>query len=144
MNYLKLFISYIFSFCLCSLLLIYALRLPFYLSQNKELIDEYYYKNAFTYLSLDFVLIAIYLLIAALFIWWIKVESNALQLITVMIVTLVISGAFCLYFVFTPQSRNFFSRWFHTVSWRAVLYDVFLIMIVFTVMMQFYFAITEN
>lgn len=138
MNYPKLFISYVFSFCLCSLLLIYALRLPCYISQNKELVEEYYYKNAFTFLSLDFVLIAIYFLIAAFFIWICHVESNALQLITVALVTLIISGAFCLYFVYTPQSRNFFSRWFHAVSWKAVLYDIFFLMIVFTVMMQFY------
>jgi len=138
MNYPKLFISYVFSFCLCSLLLIYALRLPCYISQNKELVEEYYYKNAFTFLSLDFVLIAIYFLIAAFFIWICHVESNALQLIIVALVTLIISGSFCLYFVYTPQSRNFFSRWFHTVSWKAVLYDIFFLMIVFTVMMQFY------
>lgn len=141
MNYLKLFISYIFSFCICTLVVIYALRLPNFITQNKELVTEYYYTNPFTYLCLDFVLIAIYLLMAALFIWLLHIESQALQLITVMIVTLIISGAFMFYFLYTPMSRSFFSRWFHAVSWKAVLYDILLLSIVFIVMMQFYNAL---
>jgi len=141
MNYLKLFISYIFSFCICTLVVIYALRLPNFITQNKELVAEYYDTNPFTYLCLDFVLIAIYLLIAALFIWLLHIESQALQLITVIIVTLIISGAFMFYFLYTPMSRNFFSRWFHAVSWKAVFYDVLLLSIVFIVMMQFYNAL---
>ena len=143
MNHLKLFISYIFSFCLCSLLVIYALRLPCFVTQNTELVQEYYYKNAFTYLSLDFVLIAVYLLIASFFIWLLKTESHATQIIIVALVTLIISGAFCLYFYYKPQSRNFFSRWFHAVTWKGVLYDILLLIIVYIVMMQFYTKLTN-
>lgn len=144
MDLARLFISYVFSFCLMTLLLVYALRLPSFITQEKTLVNEYYQKNAYMFVPLDFFLVAIYLLITAFFIWLFRVSaSNAWQMIIVLITTFVISGLFMAYFLSLPSSsRNFFSRWFHSAGWKAVLYDMIYVMFIFIVMMQFYYFLT--
>jgi len=144
MDLTRLFISYVFSFCISTLLLVYALRLPTFITQEKLLVQEYYQKNAYLYVPLDFILVAIYLAIAALLIWLFRAtSSNAWQTIIVLIVTLIISGLFMWYFLSKPSSsRNFFSRWFHATGWKAVLYDMIYVVMVFIIMMQFYYFLT--
>jgi len=144
MDLTRLFISYVFSFCLSTLLLVYALRLPSFMTQETSLVDEYYNKNAYLYVPLDFVLVAIYLAIAAIFIWLLRTtSSNAWQLVVVLVTTLVISGLFMWYFRSSPSSsRSFFSRWFHAAGWKAVFYDMIYVTLVFIIMMQFYYLLT--
>jgi hypothetical protein len=114
------------------------------MTQETTLVDEYYNKNAYLYVPLDFVLVAIYLAIAALFIWIFRAtSSNAWQLVVVMVTTFVISGLFMCYFrTSPPSSRSFFSRWFHAAGWKAVFYDMIYVALVFIIMMQFYYLLT--
>ena len=39
------------------------------------------------------------------------------------------------YFLNSKPTRSFFSRWFHRVGWKAVLYDIILVCSVYVMMM---------
>jgi len=145
MNFFTLFISYVFAFCLTFLLFVYSLNLPLFIAQDSSLVNEYYYKNAASTIPLDFFLIIAYLLVAAFFIWILDVRGGALQIVVVLFTTLVISGIFMMYFLWSGgPSTNFFSRWFHKVGFRAVAYDMILLAIVFLIMMTFYKMISSS
>jgi len=128
---LKHIYSYALSFATITTVLIYGVNLPKYITHNDALVKEYYFDNFERNLIFDFVLIAIYICIACFVIKNTisgNVWSNALM---VAITTAIISGAFCFYFLSNTKTSSFFSRWFHTVKYKAVLYDILLVTSVF-------------
>ena len=125
--------QYLFSLITVTTVLVYGLNLPSYITNNTSLIKEYYDTNYFQNFLLDIVLIAIYLGIAYKMMQQFNITDILGQLLTVVFVTLAISGFFYLYFILTPKSGSFFSRWFHTVKYNAVIYDILLVGSVFMV-----------
>lgn len=126
-------IDYIISLFFVTIIFIYGINLPTLITGNKVLVKEYYYDHFLESLLLDIVLIAIYLNIAFYVFKKLKVKSFFGKLLIVAGVTILISGAFYLYFIYTKQTSIFFSRWFHTVRYKAVVYDVILLSLVFSV-----------
>lgn len=133
MNIQKRAFQYLFSLITVTTVLVYGLNLPSYITNNKTLVKEYYDTNYFQNFLLDIVLIAIYLGIAYKMMQQFNITDILGQLFTVVFVTLAISGFFYLYFILTPKSSSFFSRWFHTVKHNAVIYDILLVGSVFMV-----------
>tara|TARA_B110000305_G_C18867310_1_gene371507 strand:+ start:105 stop:536 length:432 start_codon:yes stop_codon:yes gene_type:complete len=129
----KQVIDYIISLLIVTVVFIYGLNLPTIITGNKILVKEYYYDHFLESLLLDIVLIAIYLNIAFYVFQKLQLKSFLGKLLVVAVVTMLISGGFYLYFIYNKKSSMFFSRWFHTVRHKAVIYDIILISLVFSV-----------
>jgi hypothetical protein len=121
------FVAYTFSYIVNITLLVYILDMPLLISGNERLVREYYEVNFIQSFILDFFLIAIYLFVAESLIKRYNIKHLIWKLLTVLLVTIIISGGFYLYFINRPMTSLFFSRWFHKVEWRAVAYDCVLI-----------------
>ena len=124
---------YLLSLLLVTIVFIYGLNMPTLITGNTHLVKEYYYDRFLESFLLDVVLVALYLGVAYKGFQILGVKSFIGQLLVVAGVTSIISGAFYLYFVSAPKSNMFFSRWFHSVGYKAVIYDIALLCLVFGV-----------
>mgnify|MGYP003985926787 FL=1 len=120
-------VSYIFSFTFVTVTVAYILKIPYLLTNNKQLVNEYYGKNFSKSALLDLFLFAIYLGISQIIINYLNINTTLYKLITVAISTIIISGSFAIYFLSKPVDKSFFSRWFHGVGYKAVVYDIILL-----------------
>ena len=125
-------ISYVISFLTVTILAIYGFNLPVLITGQSELVQQYYYKNWKFYIPFDLILVAIYL-IAGLYVSdKILGLKTSLQILGgIILTTILISGFFWLYFINQPMSDSFFSQWFYKAGFRAVLYDVVLISLIY-------------
>jgi hypothetical protein len=119
--------AYLLSFAFTTVLLIYTINLPTIVTGEKELVKTYYLTNYKSNLILDVFLIAIYLGIAEVGIRYFKLSDIWKRLFMVILVTCIISSLFYIYFISTPKTSHFFSRWFHAVGFKAVIYDMILV-----------------
>lgn len=78
---------------------------------------------------LDVGLVAFYMYVSnQLYTWFMLPKSdNALKLIVLICTTIMISGGFMIYFKLFGDPKQFFTRWFKRVGYRAILYDVYLV-----------------
>ena len=127
-------LSYTLSFATITTVLVYGLRLPTRITGNRDLVKTYYIDRFVSSTILDFFLIGLYLLAAMglmRFLPAMAQHSLGWQIGTVALATILISGAFAWYFLSRPQTSQFFSRWFHAVGMKAVIYDIVLVSSVF-------------
>lgn len=125
-------LSYTLMFCAVNVLLVYLLRVPYWISNQSSLVDEYYVKNFVKSIPMDYVLVLIYLEIGLFISRQLKLQRYfTKRLLVVVLTTALISGGFMLYFLNKPRDGSFFSRWFHSVTWRALVYDMILVPSVF-------------
>ena len=120
-------VSYIFSFTFVTVTIVYILKIPYLLTNNKQLVNEYYGKNFSKSALLDILLFAIYMGISQLSINYFNINTTLYKLIAVAITTIIISGSFLIYFLSKPVDKSFFSRWFHGVGYKALVYDIILL-----------------
>ena len=126
-------LNYIIAFCVTLFVITYLLKIPFYLTNNNPLVNEYYIKNYLFNVPLDFVLVFVYLLVGYIFIRLLKLKTMLTKLIVVAVTTGLISLMFMLYFISRPVTNNFFSKWFHSVGYKTIIYDIILLCCVFIV-----------
>jgi hypothetical protein len=126
-------IKFTVAYLIVAIVMIYGLNLPLKITGNKDLVHEYYFVNPIFSLVMDFVFIALYYLFAMM-IW------NRLQITSVygkgiifLISTTFLTTFFWFYFTSSPVHEAFFSRWFHGVGLRSVVYDVVLLGLIFVV-----------
>lgn len=117
---------------------VYMLRTPYLLFQsspkNLGLVNEYYYmQSSGLNVLMDFVYISIYLIIAALILWSFKIRGVLESTLVVIATTIVLTGSFCVYFRSYRETDNFFSKWFHSIGYGAIKYDVFLLLVIYLV-----------
>ena len=126
--------AFVFAFaCIVALFTItYALQVPHMLTGHPDIVNEYYGTRFTTSVPLDMLFIAVYLLVAhILSILFELHESVSMKTAVVAATTAVITAAFCSMFRSQPRTdTNFFSKWFHTVGYSSVVYDVVLIVFV--------------
>ena len=134
-EFFNYFISYLIAFGLvtCG---IYVFGLPSFITGNQNLVNKYYNTNKKYSFALDFFLIAIYLIIAELIVWWLGIDNSPTtdhvkQMGIVIGVTILISGSFWLLFKYVFKGDSFFSQWFETVGYKAVVYDVCLCLTIY-------------
>ena len=127
MSVVKNILNYTISFCVGIFIITYLIKIPYVLTGNTKLVNKYYIENFNTNIIIDYVLVLIYLIIAYFFINILKIKNYIYKIITVIIVTALISSIFCYYFRAVPQTKNFFSIWFNTIGYSAVLYDIILL-----------------
>ena len=125
--------SYLFAYATITTVLVYGINLPTLVTGETSLVKTYYNDNYKTNLLLDIVLVFIYLSIACLVMKQFSMTNLFSKLVIVVLVTILISGGFYMYFISQPQSKSFFSKWFHTVKYKAVIYDILLVGSIFLV-----------
>jgi len=130
-----LLISYLISFCFITFLFVYILNVPGKITGNQELVDEYYLKGFIVNIPFDVLLVLAYLLFAQLIIYGIGVKNIVIRILIVMFTTLCISGYFYNMYLSYPENKNsFFSRWFHAVGIKAVIYDIVSVTAIYGIM----------
>lgn len=120
-------VSFTYAYSFTMVFLVYILKLPTLVTGNTKLVEEYYAKNFNYTFILDFFLFLIYLSISLFFINYLNIKTFFNKILTVASVTTIISGLFFIYFMNTKKTNSFFSRWFHTVTYKAVIYDILLL-----------------
>lgn len=133
-EYVKLAISYFLSLTIVTIVIIYVLDLPSYLTGANKLINEYYYKNIVGSFIFDIFICAIYISIAMIIIRYLKIKDNTYALLVVIATCVVISSIFMILFKNGFLKGSFFSRWFEKVGFRAVIYDTILVSTIFVIM----------
>ena len=120
-------VSFTYAYSFTMVFLVYILKLPTLVTGNTKLVEEYYAKNFNYTFILDFFLFLIYLSISLFFISYLNIKTFFNKILTVASVTTIISGLFFIYFMNTKKTNSFFSRWFHAVTYKAVVYDILLL-----------------
>lgn len=137
-EYVKRAISYFLSLIIITIVIIYILNIPGYLTGASDLIDEYYYKNMVSSFILDIFLCAIYISIAMIITSFFNIKDNTYELLTVMGTCILISTMFMLLFQSGYKKGSFFHRWFKRVGFRAAVYDMILVSSIFVLMKIIY------
>lgn len=112
-------LAYTLSLGIVASILVKGIDLPTLLSGAPGLVQEYY-GTWWSSMALDWFLVGAY-------IW---VGSHVARMLRLSltegtaVASLAISGAFCIYFLLSPPSPRFFSRWFRAAGAGAVVYDI--------------------
>lgn len=126
-------LNYTISFCVGLFIITYLLKIPHLLTGNSKLVNNYYIDKFNTNVPIDYILVLIYLIIANVFIHILKIKKNIYKILIVLLITILISSAFYYYFISFPKTNNFFSIWFNTVGYSAVIYDAILLLVIYVI-----------
>ena len=130
---MKNLLIYTLSFATGLLLITYFLKVPHLITGNDRIVNDYYNKNFLKNVPLDYIFVLIYLLMSYLVIKLLKLKTVAEQVLVVGLVTALLTFGFCFYFTSTPETANFFSKWFHTVGYSSIIYDVILLVVIYLI-----------
>lgn len=126
-------INYTIAFSIVTFLGVYMVRLPHIISDQPELVADYYKKNWIVNIPLDYFLVLAYFAIAG-FIWKrLGIEKTSGRLLVLVAITVAVSGSFYLWFNSRPETSSFFSQWFHRAGFAAVIYDVVLLSAIYLI-----------
>jgi hypothetical protein len=126
-------ITYTIAFCTGLFLITYLLKLPHLITGNPNIVNIYYIKNYVKNVPLDYLFVLGYLLIASLIIKISETKNNYIKIFIVGLTTLVLTSLACYYFTSKPLTSNFFSKWFHTVKYSSIIYDVILLLTIYVI-----------
>ena len=126
-------LKYTISFCVGLFIITYLLKIPHLLTGNSKLVNNYYIDKFNINVPIDYILVLIYLIIANVFIHILKIKKNIYKILIVLLITLLISSVFFYYFISFPKTNNFFSIWFNTVGYSAVIYDAILLLVIYVI-----------
>ena len=126
-------LKYTISFCVGLFIITYLLKIPHLLTGNSKLVNNYYIDKFNTNVPIDYILVLIYLIIANVFIHILKIKKNIYKILIVLLITILISSVFFYYFISFPKTNNFFSIWFNTVGYSAVIYDAILLLVIYVI-----------
>lgn len=126
-------ISFIYAYAFSTMFLVYFLKLPLLITNQKEIFKEYYAENFNFTFFLDLSFILIYLLIACFFAKLFSIETIPMKFIVVVFTTLFLTGSFMLYFTSKKNDGSFWSRWFHSTGYKSVIYDIILVSFIYLI-----------
>ena len=129
--------SYFLSLSIVTVVLVYILDLPTFLSNAPKLVEEYYYGTPIKSFILDVFLIALYISagMTTANMFNINGDDHAGQLGSLALSSGILSSVFMLMFL-SQKGSSFFTRWFKAAGFRAVVYDIILVCSVYVVMIQ--------
>tara|TARA_Y100000816_G_scaffold290518_1_gene279405 strand:- start:939 stop:1367 length:429 start_codon:yes stop_codon:yes gene_type:complete len=133
MNYSKELLNYTISFCVGLFIITYLIGIPYIVTGEPKIVKEYYIENFTTNVPLDYLFVLLYLCLSLYIIHKLQLENDLTKLIVVGITTAILTGGFYLYFTAYQKTNNFFSRWFHTVGYKSIIYDVILLCFIYYV-----------
>jgi len=143
-KYIKNLLMYIISFCVGVFTITYLLKVPHLITGNSDIVNEYYLSNFTKNLPLDFLFVLLYFLFGYIFIRFFNIEKNSTKILIIALCTVILTGGFCYYFTSRKQTTNFFSKWFHTVGYSSILYDVLLLVSIYIIYLYLDKLITSN
>jgi hypothetical protein len=101
------------------------------------IVNEYYITNFTKSIPLDFLFIFIYFTFAGIFMRIFNLKSIISKLFTIAIITFLVTGFFYIYFTSYEETDTFFSRWFHTVGYSSIIYDVILLTFIYLIFLYY-------
>ena len=125
-------VAYLLAVVSVVFLFVFALRIPFVLTDNDPLVTEYYVTNFATNVPLDIIFITCYLLVA----WGVTAMARISDITGQFIIVCVTTSVLTLIFwgIFNAMDgSSFFIRWFKHIGLRAVIYDILIVGSVFLV-----------
>ena len=131
-NLVHSFLSYTIAFCVGIFVITYFLKIPHLVTGQPQIVNEYYQTNYLKNIPLDYLFVLLYLLVAQIPIRIFNLQGKLIQLLMVALTTGLLTAFFCYLFVSRPiQKGNFFSKWFHTVGYTSVIYDIILLVFIY-------------
>ena len=130
-------LSYILSFVISTIIIVYIFNFPLLISNQPELVNEYYYQNAWYMIPFDFVIISLYFLSAYGISKLFKLKDDSDKILALILSVILISGTFYLIFINSPMTNSFFSRWFHKAGYSTVLYDIIFLTFMYSLFLKF-------
>jgi hypothetical protein len=130
-------LSYLLALSVVTVVLVYILDVPTFVSQAPKLVREYYYDNAVQSFVLDVFLFMIYISVG-MFVadrLHIKPTDDAARVMTLAATSAALSTLAMFLFV-NSSRKSFFTRWFKAVGARAIVYDVIMVCSVYVVMVR--------
>lgn len=132
--YVKNILVFLLSYFLVMGVLVYLIKLPVWITGNESLVHEYYFVQPWKSLGMDLFFILMYLSFTYLIWKLFGITSIVVQGLVFMMCTAFLTAFFWAYYTQSAlDSSSFFSRWFHGVGIRAVLYDIILLGTLFIV-----------
>tara|TARA_B100000123_G_C25627996_1_gene383127 strand:- start:375 stop:821 length:447 start_codon:yes stop_codon:yes gene_type:complete len=131
--YLKNLFIYTISFCVGIFLITYILKIPHLVTGNYKIVNQYYLSNFTNNIPLDYLFVILYFLVGYIFIKIFKISNDLVKILIIALTTALLTGGFCYYFTSKELTSNFFSKWFHTVGYTSVLYDVILLVFIYII-----------
>lgn len=136
----KQIMAYTISYIMLIYILVYVFKIPNLILNNDTLVKEYYGDNMVHSFIFDYVLIFIYIIIMEVIVTYKDITEFTKKLMILVFVILCISGSAMYYFLSKRMTDTFFSRYFHYVKGRGLLYD----MLVVTLIYICYYIISEQ
>lgn len=128
------FLAYTLAYILVTLVDVYVLNLPGWITEEYGLVKEFYIKNGAKNIFIEWFVLLVYIGTTHLIVQKYKIKDNAYKLGVMAAVTLSLSGLASLLFVNTPALRNtFFYRWFKQTGFKTLVYDVIIISSIYVV-----------
>ena len=112
--------SFFYSYCFSTVFLVYLIKLPFLLTRETDIVNEYYGKKFVSSFLTDLLLILIYLLIAYFVVYMFKITLFANKLLVVAVTTMILTGSFMLYFTSREKTNKF--TWIFNRSCMFTMY----------------------
>ena len=131
--YINNFLTYTISFCVGIFIITYLLKFPHIVTGNPKIVNQYYITNLTTNLPLDYLFVLLYYLVGYIFIKLLKIKKDFNKILVIAITTAILTTGFCFYFTSSKQTSTFFSKWFHTVGYSSVIYDVVLLVFIYLI-----------
>ena len=125
--------TFLGSYLLFVAVFVYGLHVPQRMTGNPTIVHEYYYTNWKGSLPLDVLFIGLYGWVAYAIWTWLALTSPYHQFGVLLLTTGLLTLFFWQAFTRFPVGKSFFSRWFHEVGWRAALYDMVVMGVIFIV-----------
>ena len=132
-NIYKQLIILLISTSVSLFVLTFSMNIPHMITNQNDLVNEYYINKFPNSFLLDLFFIFIYLLISGFFMKMLTIKKFYGKLLVVVIATALLTTLACYYFLSKKLSDNFFSKWFHTVKYEAVIYDVILLLFTYLI-----------
>ena len=126
------------------LFLTYFMNLPKLVTGEEKIVKEYYIEKFPSSVIYDFLFIFIYFIIAGIFMRILNAKNNIYKLIIVGLTTIMLTGYACYYFTSRKMTSSFFSRWFHTVKYSSVIYDVILLVFIYFIFLYYKNKLKQN
>tara|TARA_Y100001936_G_scaffold69170_1_gene68144 strand:+ start:252 stop:710 length:459 start_codon:yes stop_codon:yes gene_type:complete len=130
-TFVKEILSLIISFSVGIFIITYLFNLPSKITGDYDIVYEYYIKNFIKSIPADLFFVFVYFVIAGIFMKFFNLKSDIDKLITVALTTIILTGLACYYFKSNKLTDSFFSRWFHSVGYSSIIYDVLLLVFIY-------------
>jgi len=127
----KQIMAYTISYVFLTYVLVYVFKIPNLILNNEKLVKEYYGDKMVHSFIFDYVLIFVYVIIMEVIVTYKDITEFTKKLMVLIVVILCISGSAMYYFLSRKMTNSFFSRYFHYVKGRGLLYDMLLVILIY-------------